>query len=69
MAGRQEMSAKLPEKDLRPFRLESYNNKVMFHSKDACSKNGLRTKKSGLETNFFQVLVLRGMWDVGHIPL
>lgn len=39
----------------------------MFHSKDACSKNGLRTKKSDLELYFFHVL--RCMWDVGHTPL
>lgn len=63
------MSAKLSEKDLGPFRLKSYNNKAMFHSKDPCSKNGLRIKKSDLQLNFFHVLVLRGMWDVGHIPL
>lgn len=47
------MSAKLSEKDLGPFRLKSYNNKAMFHSKDPCSKNGLRIKKSGLQLNFF----------------
>lgn len=47
------MRAKLPEKDLGPFRLKSYNNKAMFHSKDAYSKNGLRTKKSDLEPIFF----------------
>lgn len=52
-------------KDLGPFRLESYN--VMFHSKDACSKNGLRTKKSDLETIFFLCPSVKR--DVGHIPL
>lgn len=63
------MWVNLPKKDLGHFRLEPYNKKVMFHSKDACSKNGLMTKKSDLEPNFFHVLVLRGMWGVGDIPL
>ena len=46
------MTAKLPENDLGPFRLEPYNNKVVFHSKEPCSKSGLRTSKSDLELNF-----------------
>lgn len=61
------MSAKLPEKDLDPFRLKSYNNKVMFHSKYTGSKNGLRTKKSDPEPNFFMSSSY-DMWDVvGHM--
>lgn len=40
------MSANLPENYLSPFRLESYNNKVVFHSEGPCSKNGLKTKMS-----------------------
>lgn len=63
------MNAYLPENYLRPFRVECYNNKLAFHSKEQCFKNGLKTKKSDLELNFFYALTIRGIRDVGHIPL
>lgn len=31
-----EISVKLQQKYLSPFRLESYSNKVVFHSKEPC---------------------------------
>lgn len=46
------MNAYLPKNYLGPFRVECYNNKLVFHGKEQCFKNGLKTKKSDLELNF-----------------
>lgn len=46
-------NAKSQEKDVGPFTLQSYCNKVVFHSKSHAKMSELRTKESDPELIFF----------------